>query len=454
VQTILAASLTALLAAGSSVALGAQQGPDLVTPPPNILLSNYNTVPVGPNAGLEGGAYVARVGDPSAAWLNPAGLSVGKSAQLSLSSGAYQLATVSASALPNSGGSFQNIPSLVGLTVPRLMGGNWTLGIAVLTANSWTQSTDSQIVTTRPDGQERFAYSADSGFHQWVGAASLGYVSGRLRAGGGLALSDTSLSRNVLLSDRSLIGGSLTSIQIASRASGFALQLRPLAGVQFAVSPRVLVGAMIRTPAFASYTGGSYTSDGVANEGATSQGVSFFDPGAQFAYHFPFEISGGVGYVSPRVDLEFDAHAFTRVSAYTMLASAQPIVTYSDAATGTASIGTQPFEGFVTESRAVVNVAAGGHVALTGNGVWRVHFGLKTDQSPSGPNDQVFTHVNMVGGTLGVSGTKGRFQFTVGADYRTGSSSLVIPQVRTGGAIVSGIRVSSIGLIYSVYYRF
>jgi len=43
------------------------------TPPPNLVLNNYDSVPVGPYGGLEGSAYAARVGDPSAAWFNPAG---------------------------------------------------------------------------------------------------------------------------------------------------------------------------------------------------------------------------------------------------------------------------------------------------------------------------------------------------------------------------------------------
>lgn len=83
-----------VVALGMAVpAYAAPQSTDLAKPPVNILLPNYNTVPVGPNAGLES-AYVARVGDPSARWINPAGLSRGETAELSGSSGLYQLSTV------------------------------------------------------------------------------------------------------------------------------------------------------------------------------------------------------------------------------------------------------------------------------------------------------------------------------------------------------------------------
>src|SRR5678816_543035 len=47
----------------------------VVTIPPNIVVPNYDSVATGPYGGLEGGAYVARTSDPSAAWFNPAGLS-------------------------------------------------------------------------------------------------------------------------------------------------------------------------------------------------------------------------------------------------------------------------------------------------------------------------------------------------------------------------------------------
>src|SRR5262245_47819901 len=79
--------------------VAAQDVEPLVTPPPNVVLPNPNGVPVGPFGGLEGGAYVARVDDPSAAWFNPAGLSRAKTAQITGSAGLYQFTSVSPSSL-------------------------------------------------------------------------------------------------------------------------------------------------------------------------------------------------------------------------------------------------------------------------------------------------------------------------------------------------------------------
>jgi hypothetical protein len=54
--------------AASLIALPASaQVEQVIAPPPNLVPANYDSVPVGPFGGLEGSAYVARVGDPFAA---------------------------------------------------------------------------------------------------------------------------------------------------------------------------------------------------------------------------------------------------------------------------------------------------------------------------------------------------------------------------------------------------
>jgi hypothetical protein len=163
-----------------------------------------------------------------------------------------------------------------------------------------------------------------------------------------------------------------------------------------------------------------------------------------------------VAYIASRFQVEADVHGYTGVAAYQLLSSGQPLITYADGPSGSPPvIATQPFSGFTSESRGVVNVSAGGHVRLTADGRWRLHFGLATDRSPVGAAEQVFTRVNLYGGTLGISGTKGGFQFTLGANYREGSSSDF--QVRTlpgVGALPPGLRVETLGLIYAISYKF
>ena len=338
------AAIVVLALVLAPVAARAQAPPnaDLVTPPANVLLPNYDSVPVGPNAGLEGSAYVARVADPSAAWLNPAGLAGATASEVSGSSGLFQISNVSPSALPDSGGSVQQLPSLVGFTAANVLRKGFTVGLSILTSSSWTQETNSQLVIDGGTSRERFAYAADSEYQQHVGAASVGFAAGRLRLGGGLAFVFTDIVKNDVISDR--LGGatSLRSLIIETRASGSAFQMRPLFGVQFDVSPHVHVGGTIRTPALTLFKGASTTAESLAENGSGSVGASFFDANAAFTYHMPFEFHGGVAYTAARGEIEVDVHAYTPISAYAMIASDQPIVTYTNPGSGLDARGVHP----------------------------------------------------------------------------------------------------------------
>ena len=53
---------------------------------------------------VDGSSIVSRVGDPSAAWFNPAGLTREDGAQISGSARVYERTSVNPLALPNSGG--------------------------------------------------------------------------------------------------------------------------------------------------------------------------------------------------------------------------------------------------------------------------------------------------------------------------------------------------------------
>jgi hypothetical protein len=142
------------------------------------------------------------------------------------------------------------------------------------------------------------------------------------------------------------------------------------------------------------------------------------------------------------------------VSAYNMLESDEPIVAYAGG-TGPPAVTTGAFPGVVAQSTTAVNVAVGGHVRLTGNGVWRLHFGAGTDRSAVGPEDTIFTKVHFGTWMVGVSGTKDRLQFTAGFNYRSGKADdVVIGQIDSGTLVRSGIDVRTIGIIYAVSYRF
>src|SRR5262252_4788797 len=124
------------------------QPANITSPPPNIIVPNYNGIPTGPLGGLEGSAHIARASDTSAPWFNPAGLTQAGT-QLSGSVGNYQFTTVTPLRLPDEGGSTQHLPNLVGATVKR---NGLTAGFALVTTVSWASLLDSVYSLTNVDG--------------------------------------------------------------------------------------------------------------------------------------------------------------------------------------------------------------------------------------------------------------------------------------------------------------
>jgi hypothetical protein len=443
------------LAAACFLALPASAQVDqVVTPPPNLVLSNYYSVPVGPFGGLEGAAYVARVGDPSAAWFNPAGLARQNTAQISGSAGVYQRTSITPESLPNRGGSFQQLPNFVGFTfAPRP---NLTVGAALVTTNAWNQETDSELISPVLGGQQRFAYSADSTFEQRNLALSAGYNgSGPWRFGGGLAFSIMSVRLVQSTSDRIADSSGLRSLLVSSRASGSAFQLRSQAGVQYDTS-RWRFGAAVRTPGLTLHRSGVVTLDGLLDAGASSLGASVFDPDADFEYHLPWEFQGGAAWVRDRFELELNLQAYSSIDAYSMLATDQPVLIYGDTgADRRPSVLSQAFPGLTSASDGVANVSAGGHVRLFENRDLRLHAGVGSSHSPVADEDTVFNKVDLLTWTLGVSGSLGKFQFAAGFNHQSGTANdVTLRNLLNGQVVQSSLDVGMTGFIYSLAYQF
>jgi hypothetical protein len=426
----------------------------VVTPPPNLVLDNYNSVPVGPFGGLEGAAYVARVGDPSAAWFNPAGLARQSSAQISGSAGVYQHTSITPQALPNSGGSVQQLPNFVGFTFAP--SSRLTVGAALLTTNAWNQETDSELISTVPAGQQRFAYSADSDFTQRVMAFGAGYHGGGgWRVGGGLAFSLMSLRLVESASDRLADATSLKTLLVTSRASGSALQLRSQAGVQYDKKEWRL-GAAVRTPGLTLYRSGSLTLDGTLDAGAAALGASLFDADAAFEHHLPWEFQGGAAWVHGRVEAELDLQAYSSIAAYPMLSTDRPTLIYGDAGVNQPpTVISQPFGGLTSASDSVVDVSAGGHVRLLKDRDLRIHAGMATNHSPVGSQDMVFSKVDLLTWSLGMSGSLGKFQFAAGFNHQSGTANdITVRNLLNGQVVRTAMDVRMSGFIYSIGYQF
>jgi hypothetical protein len=426
---------------------------DLVTtPPPNFVIGNYNSTAVGPYGGLEGSAYVARINDPSASWFNPAGLTRQGAPQISGSAGVYQHTGVAPEALPNEGGSIQQLPNFVGFTfVPR---SGLTVGAAFLSTNAWAQQTDAELIAA--GGQQRFAYAADSDFEQRVAAVGAGYHGGGpWRYGGGFAFSLMSLRIVQSGSDRSTDASTLRTLLIESHASASALQLRAQGGVQYDLA-RWRFGGSVRSPGLTLYTSATAVLDGAYASDADSAGASFFDTDAALEYHLPWEFQGGAAFVSDRFEFELDLHAYTPIDAYPLLSSTQPVRLYGDGGAGVPPvIGSRPFAGLTVAADGVVNVGAGGHYKLLQNRDWRLHAGVGANRSPVGPEDEVFTNVDLTTWSVGFSGSLGRFLFSAGLNRQSGTAeNVALLSLLNGQQMTTPVAVRMSGFIYSLAYQF
>jgi hypothetical protein len=432
----------------------AQSSDPLITPPPNVVIPNANGVPVGPFGGLESGAYVARVDDSSAAWFNPAGLSRATSAQITGSAGLYQYTRVNPSSLENNSSTLRQIPNLVGFSMRATP--NCTGGLAIVTSNSWTQETDSELILGTPAAGERFGYSADAEFSKRNVSLSAGCQRGRFRYGGGAAFSVTSLRLVDTVSDRVSSSTGLRTLLLSSRQSGSAFQFRPILGAQFDPSQSWRVGLVIRTPAATLYRSGKYATDGTLQNGATSEGLSIFDDEAEFSYKMPWEFQGGVAYIGKRAQAEFNVQQFTSVSSYTLLASNNPILTYSDAGQGgPPTIQSLPFAGLKSASNATTNYTVGGHYQLSADHSYELHAGFTTDHSPVATEDQVFEQIDLNSWTIGLSGKASKLQFAGGINFRRGESDEIrVRDLLNGQPVLTSLKIKTTAFIYSLSYQF
>jgi hypothetical protein len=431
------------------------QAPDVLTSPPNIVVPNYEGIPVGPFAGLEASAYVARTNDPSAAWFNPAGLSRAKGAQISGSAGLYQYTKLSPAISPGAGSSVEHVPNLVGFTMQA--GKKLTLGTAILTPVSWSQTTNLEVFVPSGPNLERLAYNANSDFSRRVVAASAGYESDKKwRAGGGLTFMYTSLTMAQSTSDRIAEPTGLRTLLVSSEIRGSDLKVGAVGGIQVDLNPHMRVGGVIRTNGFSIYRSGTAVLDGTDKNGAASEGASFFDPSAEFHYKLPFEMTGAIAYVGDRGEIETAVHGYTSVSPYSLLSSPVESITYHDNGLGgPATFTKQAFAGLTAASRSIANVSVGGHYKLFSDRELRLHFGVTTDLSPVAPEDQVFDKVDLTAWTVGISGRVQKLTYAAGFNYRSGTSdSITLKNLISNQPVTTNISIRTMGMIYSVSYQF
>jgi len=445
--------LAALVAVAIPQGGAAQDVTPIISPPPNIIVPNYNGVPTGPLGGLEGSAYVARAADTSAPWLNPAGLSQAGT-QLSGSVSTYMLTTITPRLLPSSGGSTQNLPNLVGAT-GKFKG--FAVGFSIVTVASWSEGFATEYLTTAGASPERFAYSSNANFTQRVTVGGVGRTIGKKwRVGGALALEGTSIHSTQIISDRINDANGLRTLLFTSDAGGSIDHARLIFGTQYQPTPAIRLGYTVRTSGLAYGRGGGAKLDATMTGDNYTLGATAFDTAANFDYKLPVEMVGAAAFVSTRAEIEVDVKSYSSIDRYTVLSSGQPLTIYTDRADGSAgTIENRTLPTLTSSSNSVTNFTVGGHVLIVPSWVLQLHAGLGTDFSPVPAEDHVaFDRVDFRVLTAGISGAIGKLTFALGLNYRRGDSDNLILRNLLVQPVQTHLDIKTVGLTYAINYRF
>jgi hypothetical protein len=432
----------------------AQDVTPIISPPPNIIVPNYNGVPTGPLGGLEGSAYVARAADTSAPWLNPAGLSQAGT-QLSGSVSSRLSTTIKPRLLPDNGGSTQNLPNLVGAT-GKFKG--FSVGFSIVTTASWVENWNTVYAFTNADGSpERFAYTSNASFTQRSTVGGVGRNIGKKwRVGGSLALEGTSMHSTQTISDRINDPSGLRTLLFSSDAGGSIDHARLIFGTQYQPTSNIHLGAVLRTPGLAWGHSGSAKLDATLTGENYTLGATAFDTGAHFDYRLPFEWVGAAAFVSTRAEVEVDVKGYSSIDAYTMLSSGQPLMIYTNYDDGRpATIENRALPTLTSSSNAVTNVTVGGHAVILPKWEIKLHGGVGTDSSQVPAEDSVaFDRVDFWVFTAGASGAVGRLTFAIGVNYRGGDSNNLVLRNLLVQPVRTQLNIKTVGLTYAINYRF
>jgi long-subunit fatty acid transport protein len=436
----------------------AQTSPVPTVPAVSVVLPNYNTVPIGEVASLEGGAFVARADDASAGFYNSAGLARAERTSVSGSAGAFQFSSVSPEGLNNVEGSFQQIPSMFGLVLHNLLG-HPTLagGLSIVRVNAWAQAVEAESVRPGVAGANRFRFSTDATFDAWQTSLGIAYDrSDRFRLGASLDGQYTWTSRRQSIADQLTTPTGLDALNVNAIGNLSVSHLRATLATQFELTPSFHLGLVMRTPGIGVTATGSASLEGLARTGGNTATTTFFDPDAGVEYRLPFEFRGGLAWLGKRAQLEADVFSYSGNGQYQLVTTTNTVTTISDNGQGgTPIIVEQPYVSPTVDARAVINVAVGGQYHLTESGAWALHGGYATDRSPVGANDTAFTKVNLQKVTMGMSARTSMFLGSLGLQYLNGQSApLTLGITPDGSAISTRFKVSSFGVVYSLAVLF
>lgn len=400
-----------------------------VVVPPNLILTNYDRLPIGQREGIEAGAFLARTNDAGANWYNPAGL--GNSVETSLNAGAnaYEWTKLGLEGFGTTQGRsrINTIGTLISVAIGKgtIKSDEWRLGFSLARPIVWQPS--SIDFAFSPATNQVVSYASTVDFNVMIPGVAIAYApggvkTGRLRIGAGVGMAITSLTQNQSISSRVTTTTSASLAEQSFSAEGSTWQLQPSAGVQWDATSRVILGARMVAPGIRILGSSRLTLQTSQFTSPTSTDLVFRDDTAAFDYKRPLEASAGAAYHGSSVELELDVHYYGALASYELYASAVPGTLTTVDGSGTPTVTQPAFTPTANSARAVTNVAVGGNYRLSTS--LRVHAGFASDVSPVDDQAQsTFRKVDLSRFTTGLSLTGPRLSGSLGIGYSSGSGT-------------------------------
>jgi long-subunit fatty acid transport protein len=409
--------------------------------PPNLILINYDRLPVGQREGIEAGAFLARTNDAGANWYNPAGL--GNSVETSLNAGAtaYEWTKMGIEGFGTTQGRsrINTVGTLISVAIGKgtIKSDEWRLGFSLARPIVWRPS--SIDFAFEPNVDQVVAYASDADFNVMIPGVAIAYVpggvsTGRFRIGAGLGMAITSLSQSQSISSRVTTPTSASLTEQGFSAEGSTWQLQPSGGVQWDATARIILGARVVAP-------------GIRIMGSTRMTL---DDKATFDYKRPAEASVGAAYHTSKIELELDVHYYGAINSYELYSSDSTGTLTTVDNTGTPTVTNPPFVATVNSARAVTNVAVGGHYRLSQS--LRVHAGFASDLSPVDDETQsIFRKVDLSRFTTGLSLTGQRISGSLGIGYSFGSGTREFLGPATGE---TRLNIKTVNVLFGLSFAF
>lgn len=422
--------------------------------PPSILIGNYDRLNVGQEEAIESGAFVARVGDSTAGWYNPAGLARVKRTVIGASATGYQGDKLRLDGTLLSGGAstVYQLPSYFGAVLGSdvLQTDAWRIGFTVTKPISWTETLDNLDSTST-----RVSYSSRVSLSTLVPMVSVAWTPLEgLRLGAGLGAAVTSFGETQILSEQLLTATTARAVVHTVNADGYVYNVTGTLGAQWDVTGNLMAGATIRFPGARVLHSGSLTYNDVANTGSPWHQVFFSDGHADFDYRLPLNVNIGLAWRSRAFEVELDLRWYGPIDTYHLFTSGQPVQIVTTGANGEPVVNTQPFPGVTNGARSVWNFAVGGRYNVDES--WSVHAGFHSDASPTNAaGAAVFRSVNMYGVTAGAKLRGSHLSGSLGLGFSWGSSDpFTLTDPLTADPVTTRLQVSSLALLYALAYQF